>query len=77
VKCDKKKSELYFGALVKKILTEISLEDVDFCKEIAPARNVDGVAPVAHHFSFDAGARALRHTLKMNFRAARITANMR
>jgi hypothetical protein len=63
-KCDKKKSELYFGSLVKKILTEISREDVDFCKEIAHVRNIDGVAAVAHPFSFDAGARALRHPLK-------------
>jgi hypothetical protein len=63
-KCDKKKSELYFGSLVKKILTEISCEDVGFCEQIAVARNIDGAAAVAHHFSFDAGARALRRPLK-------------
>jgi hypothetical protein len=30
VNCDKKKSELYFVSLVKKILTEISCEDGHF-----------------------------------------------
>jgi hypothetical protein len=33
-KCDKKKSELYFVSLVKKILTEISCRDVDFREQI-------------------------------------------
>jgi hypothetical protein len=59
-KCDKKKSELYFGSLVKKILTEILGRVVDFRERIGQARNIDGGAAVAHHFSLDAGADASR-----------------
>jgi hypothetical protein len=64
VNCDKKKSELYFVSLVKKILTEISCEDGSFFQTKRPTRKIDGAAAVAHHFSFDGGKCGLRQPLK-------------
>jgi hypothetical protein len=77
VQTDKKKSELYFGGTVKKILTEKCQKICGATRQNRPVCNVDGALAVAHDFFPGPSGAVAPPPVNMKFPAIEPTAPMR